>query len=244
MRISIPNWITLARLLLALVFFGLLSLFSAVDGDTWFLLDIAFWVFLVAVLSDVLDGYLARRLKQVTSFGRVVDPVVDKVVVVGAFFFFAGPHFFDYARAQPVNISGVQMWMVLVILIRELLVSAIRSYGESHNVDFSADWAGKLKMFVQSVTACVILGQLAWFPADAHPGMLAFRQACIWTTVVVTALSIVTYARRAQSFLFSKAALGGVSPGPDETGAADTGAPEQMERPAESGGTRNERVVS
>jgi CDP-diacylglycerol--glycerol-3-phosphate 3-phosphatidyltransferase len=157
----------------------------------------------------VLDGYLARTLKQVTSFGRVVDPVVDKVVVLGAFFFFAGPHFYDYASARPHNITGVQMWMVLVILIRELLVSAIRSYGESHSVDFSADWAGKLKMFVQSTTACVILVQLAWFPADAHPGIVAFRQTCIWITVVVTALSIITYARRARSFLFSQAALGG-----------------------------------
>ncbi|MCG3126449.1 MAG: CDP-diacylglycerol--glycerol-3-phosphate 3-phosphatidyltransferase [Phycisphaerae bacterium] len=196
MRINIPNQITLGRLVLALVFFGLLSVFRVNDLYTWFLLKIAFWVFLIAVVSDILDGYLARTLKQVTVFGRIVDPVVDKVIVCGAFVFFTSEQFFDY---QAGNVTGVQPWMVVLILVRELLVSALRGHSESVGRDFAANWVGKVKMFVQSATAAVILGQLAWFPLSA--GMIRFRDACIYVTVIVTALSIVSYVRRSASFL-------------------------------------------
>ena len=212
MRISAANCVTLARLVLAFVLFGLLSFYSSVDGDTEFLLGVSFWVLLVAVVADALDGYLARSLGQITSFGRVVDPVVDKIIVLGAFIFFAGPQFFDYNAAPARNITDVQVWMVVVILIRELLVSAIRSHGETHGVDFSADWTGKIKMVVQSTTACYILGQLAWYPADEYPLMALGRTALVWTTVIVTALSLITYAGRARQFLFTREALAGTAP--------------------------------
>lgn len=212
---TIANWITLVRLLLALVFFAMLSAFRITDGDTWFLLGWAFAVFLVAVLTDMLDGYLARALDQVTTFGRVLDPVVDKVIVLGAFIYFASPHFFDAAAAPARNVTGVQVWMVLVMLIRELLVSAVRSFGESRGVNFAADRAGKFKMFIQSATVCVVLGQLAWFPRDAYPRMALLSRACVWTTVIVTAVSIVGYVGRARRLLLSAEALGGRRPGPE-----------------------------
>ena len=202
MRINLPNQITLGRLVLAMVFFLLLTLFDAqnVDNLRW-LLQVCFWVFLVAALSDALDGLLARWLNQVTSFGRVLDPVADKVMVCGAFVFFAGA---DFVHAGH-NITGVQPWMVIVILIRELLVSGIRAHAEASGQDFGASWAGKVKMFVQSATVCVILGQLGWNVVALEP----LRIACVWLTVVITALSIISYIRRAHAFLLTSAALGG-----------------------------------
>lgn len=195
MRMNVPNQITLGRLGLAIVFFVLLSLFSAerLAQDRW-LLAAAFWVFLLAVVTDVIDGLLARAWRQETAFGRVLDPVVDKVIVCGAFLFLASDHFYD--RARGVNISGVQPWMVVVILLRELLVSALRMHSESQGQSFAASWAGKLKMFVQSVTICVVLGHLAWYE-QLEPLARLF----VWLTVIVTLLSIASYLHRARLLL-------------------------------------------
>lgn len=204
MKVNLPNQITLGRLGLAIVFFALLSWFNPqeIDKQRW-LLNVCFWVFLVAVVGDVLDGLLARMMKSVTSFGRILDPVVDKVLVCGAFVLFASHHFWDDARH--VNLTGVHPWMVLVILVRELLVSAVRSHAEGSGTEFGASWVGKAKMFVQSATVCIILAQLAWNMASLEP----VRIAAVWLTVIVTAASAVSYVHRARKFLLTNAALYG-----------------------------------
>lgn len=205
MRINLPNQITLGRLALAVVFFALLSLFDAtkLDGQRWLLL-VCFWIFLAAAVGDVLDGLLARLLKQVTPFGRIVDPVVDKVMICGAFIYFASGPFWANGR----NITDVQPWMVIVVLVRELLVSAIRSYSEAGGSDFSATWSGKVKMFVQCTTVCVILGQLGW----RLDGLAPLRTTCVWATVIVTIISAVFYVRRAREFILSSSALSAAPP--------------------------------
>ena len=209
MRINLPNQITLARLALAVVFFALLSCFDAarIDDLRW-LLHAAFWVFLVAALTDVIDGLLARMLRSVTSFGRIIDPVVDKVMVCGAFVLFASQHFWDHRTN--VYIADVRPWMAVVILTRELLVSAVRSHAEGEGEEFGALWVGKLKMFVQSVTVCFILAQLAWKLDALQP----VRTGLVWLTVVVTALSALSYIHRARRFLLTTAALGGSAAAP------------------------------
>ena len=202
MRINIPNQITLGRLGLAIVFVALLSCFDAtrIEQQRW-LLQVCFWIFLAAVVGDVLDGLLARLLHSVTSFGRIADPVVDKVLVCGAFVLFASPHFWDGER----NIAGVQAWMAIVILTRELLVSAVRSHVEAEGQEFGASWVGKLKMFVQSATVCVVLGRLAW----QLEGLATLHVVAIWATIVITVASAVSYVRRARAFLLTSAALAG-----------------------------------
>lgn len=213
MRINIPNQITLTRLVLAIAFFVLLSFYSPqAEGRQW-ILPVSFWVILVAVLTDFVDGWLARTWRQVTSFGRIVDPVVDKVVICGAFVFFASGIFYDQAAGE--NITGVQPWMAIVILVRELLVSALRSFSESEGVSFAANWVGKIKMVVQSTTVCVVLGALSWYRGSEAYDVL--RMLCIWITVIVTGLSIVSYVNRAKEFILSPAALGGEvsTPEPD-----------------------------
>lgn len=217
MKISLPNQITLGRLGLAVVFLALLSWFDATKLDAqWWLLSVCFWLFLVAAVADVLDGLLARVMRSVTSFGRILDPVVDKVLVCGAFVLFASHPFWDGSR----NITGVQPWMVLVILSRELLVSAVRAHVESEGQEFGASWVGKVKMFVQSATVCVILAQLAWQIESIAP----VRIACIWLTVIVTILSAVSYVHRARAFLLTGEALGGAGSGlepPDDPPAGE-----------------------
>jgi len=206
MKINLPNQITLGRLLLAILFFVLLSWFDAgkLNSQRW-LLQLCFWIFLIAALTDIIDGLLARMLESVTSFGRILDPVVDKVMVCGAFVLFASHRFWDETRH--VNVSGVQPWMVIVIVGRELLVSVVRSHAEGEGQAFAAVLIGKLKMFIQSATVCVILGQLAWKLDALEP----VRSAAIWLTVIVTGLSAIAYVHRARSYLLTTKALGGTS---------------------------------
>src|ERR1700710_2590752 len=89
----VPNALTAGRLLLAVVFFALLGYFQFERPGSPGLLNIAFGIYCVALFTDFLDGYLARLWKVEGTFGRVVDPFVDKVLVLGSFIFFAGKNF-------------------------------------------------------------------------------------------------------------------------------------------------------
>src|SRR6476469_8304809 len=89
----VPNLLTGSRLVLALVFFCMLAYYQYEGrGDPWFL-NTAFVIYLIALITDFLDGFLARRWKVEGVFGRVVDPFVDKILVLGSFAFFAGKNF-------------------------------------------------------------------------------------------------------------------------------------------------------
>ena len=83
---------------------------------------------------------------------------------------------------EHVNITGVAPWMVVVILAREFLVSAVRTHIEAEGREFGAMWMGKLKMFIQCVAVCCVLGQLAW----SLDGLLWLRNAIVWLAVLGT----------------------------------------------------------
>ena len=200
----VPNALTTARLLLAGVFFGLLGYYQYEGRGDPTVLNIAFIIYLIALFTDFLDGYLARRWKVEGAFGRVVDPFVDKVLVIGSFIFFAGKNFTIPNPAQKFvvhTITGVSPWMVVVILARELLVTSFRGLGEGAGQNFGAAFSGKVKMVVQSVTILVILIYVNYFaPQTGHggePGMAVFRDFCVWTTLVVTVFSGLAYVQRA-----------------------------------------------
>ncbi|HRX87596.1 MAG TPA: CDP-alcohol phosphatidyltransferase family protein, partial [Phycisphaerae bacterium] len=112
MKINLPNQITLARLVLAVVFFVLLARFD-IRQPNMLLLDVCTVLFIVAALTDWLDGYLARKHNQVTAMGRVLDPFVDKVLVCGTFVFLAGASFRNIDGYQ---VTGLQPWMAVLIL--------------------------------------------------------------------------------------------------------------------------------
>ena len=200
---NLPNQITAARLVLAVAFLVVLNLYDAKRPDEcrW-MLDVCTVLFIVAGLSDILDGYLARSRNQVTSLGRILDPFVDKVLICGAFAFFAGPHFVNVAWR---NVTDVQMWMVVLILGRELLVTGLRGFSEARGAQFGAGISGKTKMLVQSVTAVVILMSVA------RPGVIfgqafndVLRPVMVWLTVVATAFSLLSYLWRARATLFEQ----------------------------------------
>lgn len=203
----VPNALTGVRLLLAVVFFVMLSYYQyEMRGEPWFLI-VAFVIYCIALFTDFLDGHLARKWQVEGAFGRVVDPFVDKVLVIGSFIFFAGKNFtiphHDISQI-PTNvktITGVVPWMVVLILGRELLVTSLRGLSESTGRNFGAAFSGKLKMVFQSITILVILvyvNSLAWLTRHQldRPATI-FRDLCIWATILITVFSGMLYVRRA-----------------------------------------------
>ncbi len=205
----VPNTITASRLLLAAIFFVMLSVYQYEGrGDPWFL-NTAFVIYLVALITDYLDGYLARKWQVESAFGRIVDPFVDKILVLGSFTFFAGKNFIiqdtiiQSGQMVPVvrTITGVAPGIVILLLARELLVTSLRGTTESQGQSFGAAWSGKFKMVIQSVTILVILVYVNyrhWLNQQGWGDWARlFRDLCIWTTVAVTVISGVLYIRRA-----------------------------------------------
>lgn len=213
LRRNLPNTLTVLRLFLAAGFFVLLTPWTADDRllreaephtfstPNWTLLSAAA-LFVLAAATDALDGFLARRWRVTSPFGRIMDPFADKVLVVGAFIILAGPafHFGADVRGRSPDdfqVSGVEPWMVVVALARELLVTSIRGYAESRGVAFPAGWSGKAKMILQAVAVPLILTSLALMDARVGtPGRILVL-VTVWTTVGVTVISGVPYVMRA-----------------------------------------------
>ena len=177
-------------------FFVVLSFYRAPDeGVAW--LWTATGLFIAAALSDVLDGWLARRWNVVSLFGRIMDPLCDKLLVLGGFVVLGGQRFALSPENTPWPLldqaSGVYPWVVVVLLARELLVTAIRSVAESRGIEFPAKGAGKLKMFVQSVTLPTVMGLMAIAPPATHPAIFWTNHILVWTTVAVTIWSGLPY---------------------------------------------------
>ena len=203
-----PNQLTVGRMVLAIGFFVLLGMYRQGSECGRWLLNAAFVLYIVAGITDVLDGYLARRWKLTSAFGRILDPVMDKILVVGAFIMLAGPNFAMADGAVdhrlPVWITGgmasaVQAWMVVVILGREFLLSGVRGYSESQGMKFPATPAGKIKMFVQSFAICTALYQQANIPEAMWA--IYMKVICVWLAVIVTLVSGLMYMSKARVLL-------------------------------------------
>jgi len=205
----VPNILTGLRLVLSAVFFGMLSWYQYEGrGDPW-LLNIAFMVYVVALSTDFFDGHLARKWKVEGAFGRIVDPFVDKILVLGSFIFFAGKNFIipetpidpeNTARFVSHTITGVTPAMVVLLLARELLITSLRGNSEGSGQNFGAAFSGKLKMVFQSVTILVILIYVNNYDALRDYVVARYlRDFCIWATIIITMVSGLLYIQRAVS---------------------------------------------
>jgi CDP-diacylglycerol--glycerol-3-phosphate 3-phosphatidyltransferase len=182
--LNLPNLITVSRFVLSII------LFVLIDMNGWW--RAAAVVFIVAALTDYLDGYLARKYGQVTVLGRILDPFVDKIIICGAFIFL-----------QKWENSGVNAWMSFIIIARELLITSLRAFLEQRGKDFSAKWSGKIKMIVQCVAVPLCLLSLSepfvaslpdWFGVDRFRML---RDMTVWATVGITVYSGIEYTWRA-----------------------------------------------
>lgn len=187
---NLPNRITVGRLLLAVVLFLVLEL-SCRDaaGWPWYF---AFLLYLVIVVSDGLDGYLARALNQITAFGRIADPFADKIVIGGVLVL---------AQDIPSTSPLVPAWLVLLVIAREFLVSGLRGFLEGRGTVFAARWEGKTKLVVQAV----FCGTILFYPGSSFEWVRLLARGWLWVTAAVTVWSAYSYVRRARELLESAA---------------------------------------
>jgi CDP-diacylglycerol---glycerol-3-phosphate 3-phosphatidyltransferase len=182
--LNVPNQITAVRLALSVGVFVLIP-------QRLFLP--ALIVFALAAGTDWVDGWWARRYKQITKLGRVFDPFVDKILICGTFIFLAVE-----------KDSGIAAWMAVVVMGREMLVTVIRSMIEQAGGDFSAKMAGKLKMVFQCLAvgaSLVVLMKVQSGDATAaelfsrgeNQWLFWMLHTCVWLAVISTVYSGLEY---------------------------------------------------
>jgi len=183
--ISPPNQLTLLRIILTPVF--VYYLFSTEPLDK----QIALGIFIIAALTDWYDGYVARRWGYITRWGKFLDPLADKVLTSAAFLSF-------------VWIGYAQLWMVLIIIVRDFLVTILRVYAEYRNKPIDTSYFAKTKTFAQLiviylflvyyivVTDPVFYDQIGWlFDIVATPELMHIMMILV---TVMTAATGVYYA--------------------------------------------------
>ena len=201
------NRLTVARGGLALALWALLGIIGAGHQDRAGLWWAAFAIFVVAAVTDTLDGGVARRYGDVSVFGRIADPLVDKMLILGSIVFLV---------AIPGIPSVFPAWVAAVILARDLLVTALRSAVEAAGGNFQAGPWGKAKMIVQccAVGAVLLHGagvQFLHTKVPALTGASAAPDEWTWPLVlsifagVVTAISGVEYVIRGVAALNASA---------------------------------------
>jgi len=170
---NVPNTLAFIRLLLAPVMFFLL-----VNRENYLLVNIhhtwldyiAAFIFVVASATDFFDGYVARTFNQITTLGKILDPLADKMLTLAGFL---GLMMLDRASE----------WAIFLIITRELFITGLRVSAVSQGLDIAASWMGKVKTVVQMVAIGFLLMQ--W------PG----AELLLWTAVALTLYSGYEYVR-------------------------------------------------
>jgi cardiolipin synthase len=193
---ALPNAITIARILLVPVF----AIAFVMPGDAARL--VAFLVFAVAGLSDWLDGFAARKLKAGSDFGRMLDPIADKVLVAVALMMLVAEG--TFARPTAGALSLLRLVPALIILSREILVSGLREYLAGTRVSVPVTAIAKIKTAVQMLAiGTMILTPLADHYLPALPSLTYAFVAYIllWVAAALTVYTGVIYFRAGMAYI-------------------------------------------
>ena len=168
--LNLPNLLSIFRILLVPPL--VVVLLTKFDGKEWWGLGL----FLLAAIMDFFDGYLARRRKEVTRLGTLLDPAADKILISAAFI-----------SLVEMNPHVVPAWMVVVIIAREFAVTSLRSFAAAESLVIPAGVSGKIKTIVQivSIALLIIYDQLGEFRHLAP--------VSLWVTLLVTVYSGIEY---------------------------------------------------
>ncbi len=184
---AIPNLLTWLRLVLTIGFLLLLvhcDVEGLASGEakgkvTWALVLIA-----LGGITDVLDGKIARKYHVTSLFGKMFDPLVDKIMICGGFI---------AVMLWGQEVTGVAWWMLAVILLRELMVTILRQFGKAAGAAFGANWAGKTKMVFQTLALFAVVVQAGYI--QQRWGAIV-RDVLLYLAVVFTVFSGITYLPR------------------------------------------------
>ena len=161
---NLPNKLTMLRIVLIPVFMGVL--YWGFSGATY----VALVIFIIASLTDLLDGKIARKYNLVTDFGKFADPLADKMLVTAAMLWF-------------VEIGQMPAWALLIVVVREFAVSGLRMIASDKGRVIAAGWSGKVKTAATMV--CIVL---MFLPIPA-----VVNTICVWVITLTTLYSGVEY---------------------------------------------------
>ena len=164
MKMNLPNKLTMLRILLIPVF--MVVLYMGFAGSAY----VALAIFIVASLTDLLDGKIARKYNLVTDFGKFADPLADKMLTTAAMLWF-------------VECGQMPAWALLIVIVREFAVSGLRMIAADKGTVIAAGWSGKVK--TASTMACIIL---MFLPIPA-----VVNTVCVWVIALTTLYSGVEY---------------------------------------------------
>ncbi len=163
-----PNKLTLLRVIL-IPFFVVCMLAVNAGWGKWAALSI----FIIASLTDMLDGYLARRDNLVTNFGKFMDPLADKLLVCSAMICL-------------VDMERIPSWVVIIIIGREFVISGFRLIASDNGVVIAANYWGKIKTVCQMIMIIVVI-------ADLGGVFVVVEQVLIYLSLILTVISLATY---------------------------------------------------
>lgn len=163
---NLPNKLTVARVIAV-------PFFIASYMMNWYL--VAFVLFILASLTDLLDGKIARARNLVTNFGKIMDPLADKILVYSALCLF-------------VENGTIPGWTLIIILAREFVVAGMRTVAASDGIVIAAGMSGKIKTVLQMVAVIVLIIAQGPLPQLNDLGMIAF-----WASLIMTVYSGVEY---------------------------------------------------
>ncbi|MBR0596545.1 CDP-diacylglycerol--glycerol-3-phosphate 3-phosphatidyltransferase [Sinanaerobacter chloroacetimidivorans] len=164
---NLPNKLTLLRIILIPVFIIVLM-----TGYYY----ISAVIFIVASATDALDGHIARKYNLITNFGKIMDPLADKLLVVSALICL-------------VELGDVAGWMVIVILAREFTVTGLRAVAAAQGIVIAAGWSGKIKTVLQMIAVPALLLKNWPFVYVGIP----FADIMLWASVIMTIVSGTEY---------------------------------------------------
>lgn len=196
---NLPNRLTILRMILVPLFLLFLVPIGGDHAFTQFIFTyagraIALIVFIVASLTDLFDGYLARKLGLVSTFGKFLDPIADKLLVIAGF-------------AAFVELGRVSTFVLMIIVAREFLVTGIRLLAAERGTVIAANWFGKIKAVLQMITLIILMFEPIVLRSESQPGgfmeyrgvLVHITDVLIGVTVVITLLSGFEYWRKNRS---------------------------------------------
>ena len=166
---NLPNKLTVLRVCM-IPFFVVMLLLNGGENQTYRYIAAA--IFIVASLTDMLDGKIARKYHLVTNFGKFMDPLADKLLVCSALICL-------------VDLKQLPAWMVIVIISREFIISGFRLVASDIGIVIAASYWGKFKTTFQMISVILLIVRI--------PELTVLTQVCVWTALVLTVISLVDY---------------------------------------------------
>ena len=165
---NLPNKLTLLRVLLIPIFIVALLVPFGFEGQKW----LALGIFVVASITDFFDGRIARKRKLITTFGKFMDPLADKLLVCAAL-------------VCLVELGRVPAWMTIVIISREFIISGFRLVAANNNIVIAAGWLGKIKTLLQMTAIILLIADI--------PALYTVTNIVLWAAVAMTVVSLIDY---------------------------------------------------